>query len=96
MKKLNIIKKTITTKKGKSFDTFKVLTKRGKLVDLHFRKGVELPQESCIAYVEDKDFNTNISATGYPECWIKGVDHYEELKSQYITRDDFADASEEV
>ena len=95
MKKLNIIKRTVTTKKGKSFDTFRVLTKRGKLVDLHFRKGVELPQESCIAYVEDKDFNTNISATGYPECWIKGVDHYENSNCRYISKDDFADASEE-
>ena len=95
MKKLNIIKRTVTTTKGKSFDTFKVLTKAGKLVDLHFRKGVELPQESCIAYVEEKDFNTNISATGYPECWIKGVDHYESINCRYISKDDFADASEE-
>ena len=94
MKKVTLIKRTITTQKGKSFDVFKILTKNGKLVDLHFRKEVKLPVESCIAYIEDKDIQTNISKAGYPEVWIKGVNRYEELKGQYITRDDFTDADE--
>lgn len=92
MKKIEIIKRVVTTKEGKSFDTFKAVQKNGKLIDCKFTKDVKnLPDESCFMYVEEDKINIDKNKK-YPTLWVKKVVKYEESISKETTLDEFDDA----
>lgn len=91
MKKIEILKRTITTKEGKSFDAFKAVQKDGKLIDLKFKKEVKnLPSESCFMFVEKENLNVNRSGR-YPVVWVAKVEKYEESKTIRDNSDIFED-----
>lgn len=80
MLKIEIYKKAITTKEGKSFDVFKCIDKMGKKVDLKFTKAVKnLPDDSGFIYVEDDKINLDTHSR-YPVYWVKGVENYERFE----------------
>ena len=91
MKKIEIIKRVVTTKDGKSFDTFKAVQKDGKLIDCKFTRDVKnLPTESCMMFVEKENINVNRSGK-YPVVWVKKVEKYEESKTIRDNTDIFED-----
>lgn len=91
MKKIEIIKRVVTTKEGKSFDAFKAVQKDGKLIDLKFKKEVKnLPSESCFMFVEKENINVNRSGK-YPVVWVAKVEKYEESKTIRDNTDIFED-----
>ena len=91
MKKIEILKRTITTKEGKSFDAFKAVQKDGKLIDLKKKKEVKnLPSESCFMFVEKENLNVNRSGK-YPVVWVAKVEKYEESKTIRDNTDMFED-----
>ena len=65
--------KPITTKDGKKFTAYKVLTKQGKIIDCKFVKEVDnLPTEPCILVIEEDKCNVSTN-TQYPVLWVKEV-----------------------
>lgn len=86
--KIEITAKTITKKDGTTFLAFKGLTKKG-WYDLKFRKEVEnVPEMSCIIYVNKEDVNINRQQK-FPVIWVKKIQKIEELKFEQNIDDYF-------
>ena len=67
------------TSNGKSFNTYKAVTKNGRLIDAKFRKEVkELPTEDCYAIIGVDNMNVDKNKE-YPVLWISAVEGYESL-----------------
>ena len=74
---IKVVVKEAKTKEGKTFNTYRVVEKTGKLVDLRFRKDVKnVPTETCIMVVDKKDIHLD-SKREYPCYWVKAI---QELK----------------
>ena len=67
------------TSNGKSFNTYKAVTKNGRLIDAKFRKEVkELPTGDCYAVIGVDNMNVDKNKE-YPVLWISAVEGYETL-----------------
>ena len=75
-KKIKIIVTEKKTKDGKKFNTYKTVSKNGRLIDAKFRKEVkELPEQTCYAHILVD--NMNIDKTReFPVLWISKVEAY--------------------
>lgn len=75
-KKIKVIVAQRQTKEGKKFNTYKTVSKNGRLTDLKFTKDVkELPSETCYAHILPD--NMNIDKTReFPVVWVKKVEAY--------------------
>lgn len=78
-KKIKIIVTEKTTKDGKKFNTYKTVSKNGRLTDLKFRKEVkDLPTETCYAHILPD--NMNIDKTReFPVVWVNKVEAYSNI-----------------
>lgn len=75
--KIELIKKTATTKDGRNFNTFKGVQKDGKLIDVKFTKDVKnVPNESGIIVVPVDKINIDKNRK-YPVCWVKEIKEFE-------------------
>ena len=78
-KRVKIIVQEKKTSDGKKFNTYKAVTKNGRLVDCKFRKEVkELPTETCYAVIGVDDMNLQKN-TEYPVLWVSAVQGYDKL-----------------
>lgn len=86
------IKVTPITSDGKTFNTYKILNKVKKYVDLRFTKEAKnIPNVSCIAIInlENLDYTENYK---YPRYWCKGIESYTPItfeKDKTSMLDDF-------
>lgn len=83
--KIELIKRVVTTKEGKSFDTFKAVQKDGKLIDVHFKKTCKMPTESGFATIESDKLQLN-KTKKFPELWISEIKEFEP-KSHTLNND---------
>ena len=78
-KKIKIKVEEKKTSDGKKFNTYKAVTKNGRLIDAKFRKEVkELPTETCYAVIGVDNMNLDKNKE-YPVLWISAVESYESL-----------------
>lgn len=65
------------TKDGRTFNTYKAVTKNGAIVDLKFRKEVKnLPTEKSIIWVNEDNVNEQKNAQ-YPTYWVSQIEFIE-------------------
>lgn len=79
-KKIKILVQEKTTSDGKKkFNTYKAVTKNGRLIDCKFRKEVkELPVANCYAVICIDDMNVDKNKE-YPTLWVSAVQSYETI-----------------
>lgn len=78
-KKIKILVQERTTSNGKKFDTYKAVTKNGRLIDCKFRKEVkDLPTANCYAVIGIDDMNIDKNKE-YPTLWVSAVQGYESV-----------------
>jgi len=78
-KRIKIIVGERKTNDGKSFNTYKAVTKNGNLIDCKFRKVVKnLPEKTCYAIIGVDNMNIDKSKE-YPVMWVNAVEGYEDI-----------------
>ena len=78
-KRIKIIVQEKKTSDGKKFNTYKAVTKNGRLIDCKFRKDVkELPTETCFANISVDSMNIDKNKE-YPVMWVSAVEGYESI-----------------
>lgn len=86
-KKIKIIVAEKQTKDGnKKFNTYKTVTKNGRLIDVKFRKEVKnLPEGTCFAEILVD--NMNIDKTRqYPVLWVSAVEGYTSISEDHTEK----------
>lgn len=74
--------KPITTKDGKKFTAYKVLTKDGRIMDCKFTQEVtNLPTEPCIILVDSDKCNVSTNRQ-YPVLWVQEVKGIQEITKE--------------
>ena len=81
-KKIKIKVQERTTSDGKKkFNTYKTVTKNGRLMEVKFRKDVTtLPTEDCYAVIGVDNMNVDKSKE-YPTIWVAAVESYESIEA---------------
>ena len=75
--KITVLVEEKKTKEGRTFNTYKALTKNGALVDIKFKKEVkQLPTEKSIITVNPDNIN-EARNTAYPVWWVSEVESIE-------------------
>lgn len=84
-KKIKIVVSERTTSDGKKkFNTYKAVTKNGRLIDCKFRKEVkDLPAQTCYAIIGVDNMNVDKNKE-YPTLWVSAVEGYETIEQQAI------------
>ena len=79
MLKIRVKVLDITTKAGTKFKAYRAVEKKGKLVDLHFKKEVtNLPTTDCYILVQDNNINLQ-SNIQYPRYWVSKIEKIEPI-----------------
>lgn len=74
--KIEVIVKAMTTKDGRSFNTYKGVQKDGKLIDLKFRKEVKAPDCNGYIYCEKEQVNL-VKNVKFPVVWVRKIEKFE-------------------
>ena len=76
IKRIKVLVYEKQTKEGKKFNTYKTVSKNGRLMDVKFRKEVkDLPEKNCFAVIACDNMNID-SNREYPVLWVNAVENY--------------------
>lgn len=91
-KRIKIKVQTKKTSDGRTFKTYKTVTKNGRVIDCKFRKEVAAPNEDCYITcpVDKMNMQKNVE---YPCLWVSQIDKVEPIGGEMTAEQAAANAA---